>query len=59
MDKCGGKCTNSKDFWKTVKPLISHKNHGSSSDIVLLENGDVINEQTQVCEVLNQYCQIA
>ncbi len=55
MDKCGGKCTNSKDFWKIVKPLISHRNHGSGSDIILLENGDVINEQTQACDVLNQY----
>ena len=27
--------------------------HGS--DVVLLENGDVINEQTQVCNILNQY----
>ncbi len=26
MDKCGG--ANSKDFWKIVKPLISHKNPG-------------------------------
>ncbi len=55
MDKCGGKCTNSKDFWKIIKPLISHKNHGSGSDTVLLEDGDVINEQTQVCDVLNKY----
>ncbi len=55
MDRCGDKCTNSKIFWKIVKPLISHKHHGGGSDIVLLENSDVINEQNQVCDVFNQY----
>ncbi len=38
-----------RSFGKIVKPLISHKSHGSGSDSVLLENCDVINEQTQVC----------
>ncbi len=43
MDKCEGKCTNSKDFWKIVKPLLLCGNQGSVSDIVLLGKIDVIN----------------
>ncbi len=45
--------SNSKDFGKIVKPLKSHKNNGCVSDIVLLENGDLINEQTQECNISN------
>ncbi len=44
-----------RSFEKTLKLLISNKSHCSGSDIVMLEKGDVINEQAQVCNILNQY----
>ncbi len=36
-----------------INPLILHKNHGTVSDIAVLGNGEVINEQSQVCYMLN------
>ena len=46
---------NGKEFWTTIKPLISFKNKGGSSNITLLEGGKIINNPVDVVDVLNKY----
>ena len=43
-----------KDFWKTVKPLISDKTKGSD-EITLLENDSIVNDKMLVADILNNY----
>ena len=46
---------NGKEFWTTIKPLISFKNKGGSSNITLLEGGKIINNPVDVGNILNKY----
>ena len=46
--------SDSKKFWRTVKPLFSNKIEGSAS-ITLLENDVVESDDTRVAEILNEY----
>ncbi len=48
-------CKNGKDFWDTVKPLLSTKNRGTDCDLVLKEDGNIVNVQNQVCKLFNKY----
>ena len=36
----------SKTFWKTISPLFSNKSYSTNSRIALLENGEVLSEET-------------
>ena len=54
------KCTinnihNNKEFWKITKPYMSHKGYSANTNIFLIENDDIINDQTGVATVLNDY----
>ena len=46
---------NGKEFWTTIKPLISFKNKGGSSNITLLEGDKIINNPIDVGNILNKY----
>ncbi len=41
-----------KEFWNTVKQLLSTKTTGTDCDIVLKEEGNVANVQNSVCKLL-------
>ena len=41
VDTCNGPTTG-REFWNTVKPLISTKNMSSNDNIMLMVNGEVI-----------------
>lgn len=47
--------SNGKDFWKTIKPLVSSKSTGNLSDIALMEDNLIINENIQVANIMNNY----
>ena len=46
---------NGKDFWHTVKPLISDKCKGGQSPITLMNNGNIVNDQEYVSNIFNDY----
>ena len=54
QNKCVGKA-GTKEFWNTVKPLISHKNKNSDNNIILNEGGTFVNDVRSVCNVFNDY----
>ena len=49
-----GKLTDNHKFWKTVKPLFSDKVQVNSS-ISLIEDGKMVNQDSQIAEIFNQY----
>ena len=54
------KCTesstsNGKEFWKVIKPIATFKNKESSSNIMLLENNNVISNPHDVSNILNKH----
>jgi hypothetical protein len=53
-DKCK-MSGNGKEFWKTVKPLISSKSATKCNDIILMENGDILNDPVDVSSIMNNY----
>ncbi len=53
MFKCN--TGNSRAFWRSVKPMFSHRNMGSEANITLVENGLVLNEKIEVANVFNKY----
>ena len=46
---------NNKEFWKITKPFMSHNGSSANTDISLMENDAIINDQTGVATVLNDY----
>ena len=44
-----------KKFWPTIKPFLTNKGACSSRDITLYHEGELVTNQTKVCEVFNQY----
>ena len=55
-DKCTINNThNNKEFWKITKPFMSHKGSSANTDISLIENDAIINDQTGVATVINDY----
>ena len=47
--------SNGKEFWKTIKPLISHKCNGKNDKIILVRNNDVLTQPAFVAEEFNEY----
>lgn len=57
MENCNG--PQSKTFWPTIKPFLSNKSN-SSGKIILCENGSIIDNQSNVADIFNDYyCNIA
>ena len=54
-EKCNGENINGKEFWRTVKPLISNKAGGSIDSIILREHDNIITNTDTVCDVLNEF----
>ena len=54
-EKCAGENINGREFWKTVKPLISSKSVGRNDSIILREEDTIITDLDKVCEVLNNF----
>ena len=49
------KITDNKTFWKTISPLFSNKSYSTNSRITLLENGEVLSEETKVADTFNEF----
>ena len=47
---CGGK-----DFWKSIKPLVSNKSNNANNDILLVENDVIITNTLDVSTAINDY----
>ena len=56
QEKCKSGNRN-KDFWKTVKPLFS-KSRTKSDSIPLREDGDIITDEQNVCNIFNEFFQL-
>ena len=46
--------TGSTEFWKTIKPLISDRSH-ANDNVTLMENGEIVNNADDLCDVMNSY----
>ena len=53
-DKCAS-VKNGKEFWQNMKPLISNNIREENNDIVLLNDNVIVNDQRDVCNLLNDY----
>ena len=45
----------SSDFWPTIKPFLSNKSNNCKKDIILVEDNKIINNQTEVSEIVNNF----
>ena len=56
-DKCKepNAAASGREFWHTIKPFISDKCNSEQSCITLLDDGKIVNDQVQVCNILNDY----
>ena len=45
VNKCRFWIMSNKNFWKTVKPFISNETNRNESDIILIENNEVIKDR--------------
>jgi hypothetical protein len=48
--------TRNKDFWKAIKPLFS-KSRTKADSIPLRENGEIVTDDLQVCNIFNKFFQ--
>lgn len=53
-ERCAGG-PKSKDFWPTIKPFITNKGSNFTKDVILNENDCIINNQTEVANVFNNF----
>ena len=54
FERCHGG-PKSKDFWPTIKPFLSKKGSKDDPTILLNENGKIISDQKEVCDVFNDF----
>ena len=54
IERCVGGCK-SKSFWPTVKPFLTNKGTSVSKDTILCENDILVNDQTEVCNIFNNF----
>ena len=47
--------SNGREFWKTIKPIMSFKGRNMSNNIILLENDKIISQPQKVSNILNEY----
>ena len=55
VNKCQSGITSNKNFSKTAKPSISNKTSRVKSDIILIENNNIIKDSENVANTLNEY----
>ena len=46
--------TDTKRFWKTVKPFLSHKSKAKER-VILIENNETIKDETEIANIFNEY----
>ena len=44
-----------KTFWKTISPLFSNKSYSTNSRITLLENGNILSEESKAAVTFNEF----
>jgi hypothetical protein len=54
IERCAGG-PKSKHFWPTIKPFLTNKGSHFAKDIILCENDNIINNQTEVAETFNNF----
>ena len=54
IERCTGG-PKQKDFWPTIKPFLTNKGSHFDNNIVLCNNDDIINDQSEVAEIFNNY----
>ena len=54
FNKLDGKATE-KDFWKSIKPLLSSKCKSGEKRILLVENNQVISKEEDIVSIFNSY----
>jgi hypothetical protein len=54
IERCAGG-PKSKHFWPTIKPFLTNKGSHFAKDIILCENNNIINNQTEVAETFNNF----
>ena len=54
-EKCNTSNEKGKHFWEIVKPFMTNNVKLNSQNITLYENGSLINNPTDVCNVFNKY----
>ena len=45
----------SKHFWSTVKPFLTNKGTHYQKDTILHEDGKLVNDQQEVCNIFNDF----
>jgi hypothetical protein len=54
--KCGNiENGNPKQFWSLIKPFMSDTHCNNSNKIMLMENGEIVNDPKSVCDIFNEY----
>jgi len=54
-DKCENPSQNPRDLWSTLRPFVSEKGGFSSQKITLSSEGSIVNDDTSVCNLFNDY----
>ena len=49
------KITDNKTFWKALSPLFSNKSYSTNSRVTLLENGEILSEESKVADTFNKF----
>ena len=44
-----------KEFWKTVRPFISHKTNTIDCHVILSENNVIVKDRSDVADIQNEY----
>ena len=44
-----------KEFWKAVRPFISHKTDTNNCHTILSENNVIVKDRSHVADILNEY----
>lgn len=53
-ERCDGG-PKSQSFWKTIKPFMTDKSTSHTNQIILQEDGKIINNPNEICEIFNTY----
>ena len=53
-ERCAGG-PKSRNFWPTIKPFLSKKGADGGNEIILCENEKIVSNQTEVCNIFNNY----
>ena len=54
-DKCNNSSDKGKHFWQIVKPFMTNNVKSDNQNIILYENGSLLNKPTEVCNTFNEY----